>query len=215
MCAAATPAAKETAVNRSAVILSGSCNEVHGLVFLTPDDCHPLTVTTRIFKEPQFDKAMTGALEKHFRKVRTLLIILIVIAGSAAVLCMHFLSASWPVLICISTGLLGSSTTALISALNRRANGFEDSDGNQHPEPAQSKERFSEGMGYWLGARPVLGPVTGSLMYWGAVAGFFGSNLSKSSPEGLAFLGLLAGLFAKTLLDIMKNAMKGIFGLNS
>jgi len=117
-------------------------------------------------------------------------------------------------LICPLTGWLGSSTAALVSALNRRAHGFEDSEGRQSPKSEVKQERFSEGMYYWLLGRPFLGMVTGTLAYWGAVGGFFGSNLSKNSPEGWAFLGLLAGLFAKTLLDIMKNTMKGASGLN-
>jgi len=152
-------------------------------------------------------------LEKKFLTVCLVLTGFILVSLASSVRVVQFPPANWLVLICSMTGFCGSSVAALISALNRHANGFEDSNGNQYPEPDTKKERFSKGMYYWFVFRPLLGLVTGALVYYGAVAGFFGSTLSKTGSEGLAFLGLLAGLFAKTLLDILKNAMKGMFGL--
>jgi hypothetical protein len=106
-------------------------------------------------------------------------------------------------------GFLGSSTAALRSALDRHANGIEDRDGNQWPDPHARKERFNRGMAIWFLYRPVLGTVMGFLIYLMADAGLFGVGISQTR---LAFFALVAGLFAKSLLDLLLDKFKQIFG---
>jgi hypothetical protein len=117
----------------------------------------------------------------------------------------------WFVLIGLSAGIAGSSTAALISALNRQAAGYEDSKGRAHPDPKTKKERFSRGMYHWFLSRPALGGVTGCMAFWGMTAGFFGTPAPTAART--AFIGVLAGLFAKTLLDVLLNIFKNVFSL--
>jgi len=109
-------------------------------------------------------------------------------------------------------GFLGSGTAALRSALDRHARGIEDADGHQWPDPGTKKERFNRGMGTWFLYRPVLGTVVGFLVYLAADAGFL---RPANSEKGLAFFALVGGLFAKSLLDLLLEKFKNLFGLTS
>jgi hypothetical protein len=110
-------------------------------------------------------------------------------------------------------GLLGSATAAYISCLNRRANGFEDRQGNGFPDPLVKKERFGEGMSYWFLGRPFLGAVMGLIAYWGLSGGisYEGTTAFPESATRVAFIGSIAGLFAKTLYEILLGALKATF----
>jgi hypothetical protein len=114
----------------------------------------------------------------------------------------------------VVAGLLGSATAAFISCLDRRANGFEDKYGNAFPDPMERKERFGKSMSYWLMCRPFLGVVMGVIAYLWVASGLLpGMKPPDSSAEDfyrVAFVGSIAGLFAKTLYDILQNVLKGI-----
>lgn len=110
-------------------------------------------------------------------------------------------------------GLLGSATAAYISCLNRRANGFEDNLGNGFPDPLVRKERFGEGMSYWFLGRPFLGAVMGLIAYWGLNSGASGQGAAAfaESATHVAFISSIAGLFAKTLYEILLGVLKATF----
>jgi hypothetical protein len=111
--------------------------------------------------------------------------------------------------ISVTAGALGSATTALVSCLNRRANGFEDRCGRQTPDPDTRKERFNQGMYYWFLARPFLGATVAAVIYWGIQGGVFELSLTQSAE--VAFYGFLSGLLAKTILDLLRGLLKNIF----
>lgn len=159
-----------------------------------------------------------ASIEKLFRIVTISLLCLISasLAGTTLLLsALHFRPPAdtfdWRLpILGIVAGCLGSSTAALRSALDRHANGIEDRDGNQWPDPNSKKERFNRGMGIWFLYRPVLGIVVGFLIYLAADAGLFGYSIS---PTRLGFFTLVGGLFAKSLLDLLLEKFKQIFSL--
>ena len=101
-----------------------------------------------------------------------------------------------------------------MSALDRHANGLEDRAGGSLPELEKTKERFSERMLYWFLARPWLGGVVSVAVFWGILSGELGTTdvaSAQARPEKVAFWGMLVGLFAKSVLDILRNVPKNIF----
>lgn len=118
----------------------------------------------------------------------------------------------------IVAGFLGSSTAALRSALDRHANGIEDKDGHQWPDPKSKKERFNARMAVWFLYRPVLGAVVGLLVYLGVEGNILGIRSSdifgnRISDARFAFFALVGGLFAKSLLDLLMEKFKQLFSL--
>jgi len=156
------------------------------------------------------------SLERRFLFVRNYLSGVIIASVGAAALCLRLSSdEGCVILLSIAAGILGSGAAALRSALDRRANGFADKNGNAWPDPNTRKGRFSEAMSHWFLLRPLLGAVTGPLAYWGTVGGVLGcpAKETATSPEKVAFLAALAGLFAKSLLDLLQRALKDVFKL--
>lgn len=119
-----------------------------------------------------------------------------------------------PFWIVVTSGILGSSTAAFVSTLNRWANGIEDFHGNGYPDPTTRKQRFNERFSNWLLFRPVLGIVAAVLIYYGAKTLIPEDSTwaPKESLEAFAFLGVVAGLFAKTLISILLDAFKSLLG---
>jgi hypothetical protein len=117
-------------------------------------------------------------------------------------------------LLAIATGVAGSAITALVSALERHSNGFEDRDGHATPDPGTAKERFSERMFFWFVMRPFLGGVVAVGVFWGVDSHGLGGTVGDSglSATKVAFYGLLSGLFAKSMLDILRKVPKNVFG---
>jgi hypothetical protein len=148
------------------------------------------------------------SIERSFRKVTFSLagMIAVSLAGCGILLLRWHL----PLLLGMLAGFLGSSTAGLRSALDRRANGIEDANGHQWPDPGTKKERFNRRIGVWFWYRPILGMVVGFFVYLAAQAGM----LDRAKPEaGLAFFALLGGLFAKSLLDLLLEKFKVLFGV--
>jgi hypothetical protein len=117
-------------------------------------------------------------------------------------------------LACLAASVLGSSTSALISALGRRAGGWE-THGIKIP-PGEG-ERFNEKMAPFLATRPVLGCLTGLLVFSACRAHFLikGDSSNSANPTSLSelvFYSLLAGLFAKTLIEKLKALFDKLFG---
>jgi len=64
--------------------------------------------------------------------------------------------------------------------------------------------------------RPFLGSAVGVLAYVGIVGGFLiaveDAGAAQFSDEGLLFMTILTGLFAKTFLEKMRAAFETLFG---
>jgi hypothetical protein len=117
-------------------------------------------------------------------------------------------------LIAVCGGLFGSTIAAFRSCVDRRAGGFEDRYGNSSPKSESKRERFGDGMMHWFIARPFLGAGVGLLIYSAVAGNVFPEEMSKKlslNTGSLVFYICLAGLLAKTLLDIFLEAGKKIF----
>jgi hypothetical protein len=109
----------------------------------------------------------------------------------------HMLNA----LLCVLGGTLGSSVSALISAADRIARGWEFKDGTKYPKE-DPKDKFGARMVPWFIVRPFLGSAMGLLVYVGMKGGYLiavrNASQGDFSREGLLFLAFLGGLgFAK------------------
>lgn len=147
-------------------------------------------------------------IERRVRFVLTFLSVLVVVI-SVSLLVASYSTAS-ALTLCLLCGVLGSTTAALMSALNRQALGFEDRHGHAYPDPDKKKERFSIAMSRWFLLRPTLGLFTGAVAYWGVDSGLFG-KLAEGREGKLYFAASIAGFFAKTFLDILKRTVKALF----
>lgn len=111
-----------------------------------------------------------------------------------------------------AAGTLGSALSALLSALQRRANGWETSDGSRYPFDEGKSERFSLAMAPFLATRPVLGAATGLVVLLGSQADVFSVAGTGGTLERVAFWAFLAGLFAKTLIEKLKTTFDQLVG---
>lgn len=113
----------------------------------------------------------------------------------------------WGMALSISAGVLGSAVAALQSAQERRANGWQFSNGDKYPKDEPS-EKFNEGMVPRFYARPFLGAVTGAVFYFGAPTVFgLGADV-QADPGRLAFWSFVVGILAKTFLETLKDLFK-------
>lgn len=159
-----------------------------------------------------FDESERDSLARLFHINLAYLLVVLAVSLLLSIRLVGAPSPAGALVIAIVTGILGSAAAALISCLDRRANGFEDSQGNQSPPRAERVGRFNWGMFYWFLARPWLGAVTGAVAYWGIVGGTLTPGAGAApAPEQAAFYGFLAGLLAKSLLDVLKGLLTNIF----
>ena len=114
-------------------------------------------------------------------------------------------------LLCVAAGVAGSATAALVSTLERHAQGLEDNKRGATPDPTTRKERFSERMFYWFIMRPWLGGAVAAAVFWGFVARDSSPGAQGLPTTRVAFYGMLAGLFAKSVLDILRALPKNVF----
>ena len=115
--------------------------------------------------------------------------------------------------IAVVAGIFGSCIAAFRSCLDRRSNGFEDKDGNVAPG-LEKKERFSDGMVVWFLGRPMLGGAVGLLVYIGLNGEIFSVAAKEkilASRWEFLFYMILVGLFAKTILDLLRKLTKEVF----
>jgi hypothetical protein len=111
---------------------------------------------------------------------------------------------------CITAGVLGSTSSALISALQRKANGWETEDGKKHPIDGK-KEMFSQRMATFFLLRPTFGIIGGLLIYFGMQSKYFGDT-GIEDPSKVIFWSLLSGLFVKSLLEKLKDLFDSLVG---
>jgi len=141
-------------------------------------------------------------------------IVYLVVVGVASFLVgVYVLSASpsMPMFAVAFIGLSGSAVAALTSCLDRYATGFEKEDGSSVPVEAKGKEKFNRRMSRWFFARPVLGLLVAPVLVWGIA--FFVDDPAKfiGSREHLGFTAFMAGLLAKSVLDLVKGLFKNVF----
>jgi hypothetical protein len=112
-------------------------------------------------------------------------------------------------------GALGAAISGLVQTCDRYAAGFELMDGTTWPEHDKPTLRFSERCVPFLVLRPVLGAVMGLIVYAGFIGGFLISTTKAPesfSPQGMVFIAVLAGLFAKTFLARVRLVFKAMLG---
>ncbi len=149
-----------------------------------------------------------NVLIERFKKVIKVLAVCI-IAGFIGIGILIYLDIDdyW---ICGAAGFLGSSIAAIRSALDRRANGFEFKNGIKYPRD-EPKSKFSLSMANYFMLRPLLGLFAGIIIYFG-IDRFMKSEPTQINIENTIFWSLLAGLFAKTLIDKLLDIFKSVFG---
>jgi hypothetical protein len=116
------------------------------------------------------------------------------------------------VVVATAAGALGSAVSALLSALQRRANGWETRAGLRYPFDEGKSERFNLGIAPFLAARPALGASVGLIVLVGAQAGVFSVAATAGTLDRAAFWSFLAGLFAKTLIEKLKTTFDQLVG---
>lgn len=112
-------------------------------------------------------------------------------------------------------GALGAAVSGLVQTCDRYAAGLELTDGSAWPPRDKPVARFSERCVPFLVLRPVLGAVMGLIVYAGFVGGFLISTTKAPetfSPQGMVFIAVLAGLFAKTFLARVRVVFKAMLG---
>ncbi|WP_299443302.1 hypothetical protein [uncultured Aquimarina sp.] len=149
-------------------------------------------------------------LKNRFRVVILILTSCIIITSLVIILnYFFFLEAIW---ICILSGILGSSVSALISALQRKANGWEFKNGLKYPNDSP-KDKFSIRMSSFFMTRPILGILSGFIIYYGfQVIGVFQIHSEGLKEASLIFWSILAGLFAKSMIEKLKDVFKNLVG---
>jgi hypothetical protein len=161
-----------------------------------------------------FNEEERAPLERLFRLTLAYLAVLIGTGMTVSIYLLRKPTSDNLLLLALATGIIGSATAAFVSALDRHAQGLEDRNGGATPEPEIRKERFSERMFYWFLGRPWLGAVVSVAVFWGGLGGNFTDSKTSADPSSgpkVAFYGILAGLFAKSVLDILRNLPKNVF----
>ena len=125
--------------------------------------------------------------------------------------------------ICGIAGMMGSAISALISCLQRRANGFEFNDGTKYPTD-KPEAKFSLRMSIFFRLRPLLGLFTGIVVCYGfehlfqveseQANGVLNFASEKLTINKITFWSLLAGLFAKTLVERLRGLFKSLIGVS-
>jgi len=109
-------------------------------------------------------------------------------------------------------GFSGSAIAALTSCLDRYATGFERENGKPFPKNAKVGEgKFNRRFSRWLFTRPFLGAVVAPVFIWGLSHFTKNPQAFLSAGETLGFTAFMAGLLAKSVLDLVKNLFKNVF----
>jgi hypothetical protein len=119
----------------------------------------------------------------------------------------------WLATFCVVLGTLGSAVAAVLSAADRVATGWELSDGTPRPKGAKG-EKFNARLLPLFIIRPFLGAAMGFVVFAGVKSEWLiKTEQGKEFPlYRFLFLAILSGLFAKTLLDKLKDLFKALVG---
>jgi len=151
----------------------------------------------------------------------------------------YLISNNYYATACVLAGIVGSATSGLLSSLQRRASGWELEDGTKLPtnrdknntngQNNDNREMFSLRMSSFFMFRPFLGIIAGLVIYYGLdllpglpeISDADGtltkgeSQLNLNGPNEifrtLIFYSLIAGLFVKTMIDVLKGIFKSVF----
>ncbi|MDH7448333.1 hypothetical protein [Aquimarina sp. 2201CG14-23] len=149
-------------------------------------------------------------LRNRFRVVLFILIVCIIL--TALIIIMNYKLLLEIIWICILSGILGSSVSALISVLQRKANGWEFKNGMKYPDEFP-KDKFSVRMSTFFAIRPILGILSGFIIYYGfQIIGVFKYRTEEFDESNVIFWSLLAGLFAKSMIEKLKDVFKNLIG---
>jgi hypothetical protein len=153
---------------------------------------------------------------KSSARIVILYLIVLTLLSSAAAIWLLIDNGAWSftltaALVCMVAGTFGSSVSAMLSALQRRAEGWEFSDGTPYPDDAV-KQRFSERMFPFFLARPWLGAAVGFLVFVGGLSNYIGKFENPPELYKLTFLAIMGGLFAKTLIEKLKDVFDNLVG---
>jgi hypothetical protein len=109
-------------------------------------------------------------------------------------------------------GFSGSAIAALVSCLDRYATGFERENGKPFPEDAKVGEgKFNRRFSRWLLVRPFLGALVAPIFIWGLSHFTNNPEAFTASAPSLGFTAFMAGLLAKSILELVKNLFKNVF----
>ena len=108
-------------------------------------------------------------------------------------------------------GFSGSAVAALTSCLNRYSTGFEKEVGNETypPDIEKGKQKFNRRFARWLFIRPFLGAIVAPVFISGLQ--FFIESPEQYLESKLGFTSFMAGLLAKSVLELIKGLFKNVF----
>jgi hypothetical protein len=151
---------------------------------------------------------------QHLDRLALATILYLVVVGGGSFLAGFYALGTGPdmhILGVALMGLSGSAVAALTSCLDRYADGFEKEDGTSYPPEAKDKQKFNRRMSRWFFARPFLGLVVAPVLVWGIAFSVDQPERFNSSARQLGFTGFMAGLLAKSVLDLIKGLFKNVF----
>jgi len=149
---------------------------------------------------------------KHLDRLALIVIVYLVVVCGVGLLTGFYAFAAENRMLGVSLfGLAGSAVAALTSCLDRYARGFEREDGTSYPTSAESKEKFNRRMARWFFARPFLGLFVAPVLAWGIELFVDDPDRFRSSIERVGFTAFMAGLLAKSVLDLIKGLFKNVF----
>jgi hypothetical protein len=144
--------------------------------------------------------------------ISILYLIVVTIASFLAGACVLKAPEYPSLLVQMLMGFCGSSIAALTSCLDRYARGFERENGKPFPEKAEIKKGlFNRRFARWLLARPFLGAIVAPVFLWGLSHFTKNPQAFLTAGETLGFTAFMAGLLAKSVLELVKNLFKNVF----
>ena len=158
-------------------------------------------------------KEKPGLRKRYLRVVVTLCIALVASLLALLYVAEHYSEQTGVIYaMALLAGVAGSSVSALVSVNRRYAGGLEFSNGSRYPDQ-EKKERFNCRLVVGFLTRPLLGAATGPLVALGLSAGIFKETASEL--PAVVFWSALGGLFAKTLIDKLKDLFANLIGAKS
>lgn len=151
----------------------------------------------------------SDVLQKRFYLV--MLILVMIIFLSSVLLYETYSNTQNILFACLVAAVNGSTVSAFLSALNRRANGWEFSDGQKYPVGSKP-DRFSMRMSIFFLMRPLLGILAGFIIYFGFSIISHAQVSGAEESHTLIFWSLIAGLFAKSLIQKLKDLFDNLIG---
>jgi hypothetical protein len=124
-------------------------------------------------------------------------------------------SSAYQIVLCVTGGAFGASLAALLSVVTRVSRGWETTDGRLVPAH-EAGLRFAGRLVPMYAVRPLFGAAAGMIGYI-LLLGLMLIVLSSQAelafePIGLLSVALLAGFFAQTFLERLRQTVETFFG---